>query len=350
MASRRSLPSARTDQPSSPTHAATASTPAGEGGPRRGRSSRGFQFVQYGGARGQQNRLMKIILKIILILVILSLGGCMSHTTESTPATGAPDATSAVVRYQVTDVDRAVGFYTERLGFALDLQSGTAFAMVSRGDLRLLLSGPGSSGARPLPDGRAQVAGGWNRVVLYVDDLAAIIDRLRAAGTPFRNDIERGVGGAQIQIEDPDGNPVELHEPSAESTPAAGAPDATSAVVRYQVTDVDRAVGFYTERLGFALDLQSGTAFAMVSRGDLRLLLSGPGSSGARPLPDGRAQVAGGWNRVVLYVDDLAAIIERLRAAGTPFRNDIERGVGGAQIQIEDPDGNPVELHEPSAG
>ncbi|AUX34134.1 MULTISPECIES: VOC family protein [Sorangium] len=158
---------------------------------------------------------MKIIRKIILILVIFSLGGCMSQTTEPTPDTGVPNATLAVVRYQVTDVDRAVLFYTERLGFALDMQSGTEFAAVSRGDLRLLLSGPGSSGARPMPDGRAQAAGGWNRVVLYVDDFAALIDRLRAAETPFRNDIERGVGGAQIQIEDPDGNPVELHEASA---------------------------------------------------------------------------------------------------------------------------------------
>ncbi|XYH99565.1 VOC family protein [Sorangium sp. So ce1128] len=289
-------------------------------------------------------------MKIILILVMLSLGGCMSDATKSTPAAADPAATSAVARYQVTDVDRAVRFYTERLGFALDLQAGTEFAAVSRGDLRLLLSGPGSSGARPMPDGRAQVAGGWNRVVLYVDDFAAIIDRLRAAGTPFRNDIERGTGGAQVQIEDPDGNPVELHEASEGSTSAAAGPAVTSAVVRYQVTDVDRAVRFYTERLGFALDLQAGTELAAVSRGDLRLLLSGPGSSGARPMPDGRAQVAGGWNRVVLYVDDFAAIIDQLRAAGTPFRNDIERGAGGAQVQIEDPDGNPVELHEASEG
>ncbi|WP_437589264.1 VOC family protein [Sorangium sp. So ce1000] len=159
---------------------------------------------------------MKIIRKIILILITLSLGGCMSDTTESTSATESPNATWAVVRYQVADVDGAVRFYTERLGFTLDMQAGTAFAAVSRGDLRLLLSGPGSSGARPMPDGRVQAAGGWNRIVLYVDDFAAIIERLRAAGTPFRNDIERGTGGAQIQIEDPDGNPVELHEAPAD--------------------------------------------------------------------------------------------------------------------------------------
>ncbi|MGK3993499.1 VOC family protein [Sorangium sp. So ce1024] len=151
-------------------------------------------------------------MKNILLLILLALGGCVSDDTESAAEPASPATTLAVVRYQVTDVDRAVHFYTERLGFALDLQAGTELAAVSRGDLRLLLSGPGSSGARPMPDGRAQGPGGWNRVVLYVDDLAEMIDRLRAAGTPFRNDIERGPGGTQIQIEDPDGNPVELHE------------------------------------------------------------------------------------------------------------------------------------------
>jgi glyoxylase I family protein len=121
---------------------------------------------------------------------------------------------------------------------------------------------------------------------------------------------------------------------------------ATSAVVRYQISDVDGAIRFYTERLGFTLDMRSGDAFARVSRGDLHLLLSGPGSSGSRPLPDGRRQAPGGWNRIVLDVDDLEATIARLRAAGTAFRNEVERGPGGTQIQIEDPDGNPIELHE----
>ncbi|WP_437927283.1 VOC family protein [Sorangium sp. So ce291] len=153
-------------------------------------------------------------MKIILLLVMLALGGCMSDDTKPTSAAAGAAATSAVARYQVTDVDRAVRFYTERLDFALDLQAGAEFAAVSRGDLHLLLSGPGSSGARPMPDGRAQVAGGWNRVVLYVDDFDTLLEQLRAAGTPFRNDIERGTGGAQVQIEDPDGNPVELHEAS----------------------------------------------------------------------------------------------------------------------------------------
>src|SRR5262245_22074557 len=123
-----------------------------------------------------------------------------------------------------------------------------------------------------------------------------------------------------------------------------------SAVVRYQVADVDRAVNFYRQRLGLQLEQQSGPAFAAVSRGELHLLLSGPGSSGSRPLPDGRRQQPGGWNRIVVYVDDLDAVIQSLRAAGVRFRNQIEAGPGGKQIQIEDPDGNPIELHQPPAG
>jgi glyoxylase I family protein len=124
-------------------------------------------------------------------------------------------------------------------------------------------------------------------------------------------------------------------------------PAADAAVVRYQVSDVERALTFYTERLGFEPELRGGPRFASVRRGNLTLLLSGPGSSGSRPLPDGRRQEPGGWNRLVLFVDDLGAEIEALRAAGVRFRNDIESGPGGKQIQIEDPDGNPIELHQP---
>jgi catechol 2,3-dioxygenase-like lactoylglutathione lyase family enzyme len=120
----------------------------------------------------------------------------------------------------------------------------------------------------------------------------------------------------------------------------------TAAVVRYQVTDVARSVAFYTNVLGFILELHAGAAFASVRRGDLRLLLGGPGSSGARPMPDGRRQEPGGWNRIVLYVDDLDAQISALAKAKVRFRNAIETGPGGRQIQIEDPDGNPIELHE----
>lgn len=119
---------------------------------------------------------------------------------------------NAVVRYQISDLGRAVTFYTGQLGFTLEQQAGP-IATVARGDLHLLLSGPKSSGARPMPDGRKQEPGGWNRLVLYVDDLAAWTDKLRKAGVTVRNDVEKGPGGSQILIEDPDGNPIELHEP-----------------------------------------------------------------------------------------------------------------------------------------
>ena len=118
------------------------------------------------------------------------------------------------VRYQVADVRRAIAFYTQTLGLNLDMQNLPAFGQVSLGGLKLILSGPGASGSRPMPDGRQQEPGGWNRVVLQVQDLRACIDHLKEAGLRFRNEMEEGPGGKQIQIEDPDGNPVELFEPA----------------------------------------------------------------------------------------------------------------------------------------
>ena len=118
------------------------------------------------------------------------------------------------VRYQVTDVARATAFYTGQLGFRLEHQQLPAFASVSLGHFRLLLSGPGASGSRPMPRGESQQPGGWNRVVLRVADLAARIDALKNAGVKFRNQMEAGPGGRQIQIEDPDGNAIELFEPA----------------------------------------------------------------------------------------------------------------------------------------
>jgi glyoxylase I family protein len=118
------------------------------------------------------------------------------------------------VRYQVKDVARAVAFYTQHLGFKLEHQQLPAFANVSLGDVQILLSGPGASGSRPMPNGEVQKPGGWNRVVLKVADLPACIDALKAAGIHFRNQMETGPGGRQIQIEDPDGNPIELFEPA----------------------------------------------------------------------------------------------------------------------------------------
>lgn len=122
----------------------------------------------------------------------------------------------------------------------------------------------------------------------------------------------------------------------------------SSVSVRYMIDDVPAALQFYTTVLGFTLEHDASPAFASVVRDGVRLLLSGEGSSGKRPLPDGRAQVPGGWNRVHLEVSDLAAEVERLRAAHVSFRTpDIVTGPGGAQVIIDDPSGNPVELFQP---
>lgn len=118
--------------------------------------------------------------------------------------------------------------------------------------------------------------------------------------------------------------------------------------VRYQVKDVSRAVNFYTEQLGFNLDRQNLPAFAQVSVGNLKLILSGPGASGSRKMPDGKQQEPGGWNRIILQVEDLPTVIEEMKKTGLPFRNEMEAGPGGKQIQLEDPDGNPIELFQPA--
>jgi len=119
--------------------------------------------------------------------------------------------------------------------------------------------------------------------------------------------------------------------------------------VRYIVDDVDAAIAFYNRHLGFHVELHPGPGFAMLSRGDLRLLLStptGPGGA-AQPMPDGRKPEPGGWNRIQLQVDDLVREVERLREAGAHFRNEIVAGFGGKQILLDDPAGNPIELFEP---
>lgn len=123
----------------------------------------------------------------------------------------APDPGAAVVRYHVQDVDRAVSFYTEHLGFSLKTKAGPV-ATIVRGDLHVLLSGPSASGSRPLPDGEQQTPGGWNRIVLYVDSIDNTISTLKDAHAHFRGELMSGPGGKQIQIEDLDGNPIELHE------------------------------------------------------------------------------------------------------------------------------------------
>lgn len=121
----------------------------------------------------------------------------------------------------------------------------------------------------------------------------------------------------------------------------------TTVNVRYMVDDVDAAVAFYTTHLGFTLNSSAAPAFADVTRGDLRLLLSGASSSAGRPMPDSRHPKPGGWNRIQLLFDDLEAEVARLRAVGAIFRNDIIKGPGGSQVLLEDPSGNVVELFQP---
>ena len=120
--------------------------------------------------------------------------------------------------------------------------------------------------------------------------------------------------------------------------------------VRYMVDDVEAAIDFYTTHFAFELRTSAAPAFADVTRGNLRLLLSGPKSSAGRPMPDGRVPEPGGWNRIHFIVDDLATEVERLRGAGVTFRNEVISGPGGQQILLEDPAGNPIELFQPAQG
>jgi glyoxylase I family protein len=140
------------------------------------------------------------------------------HGTQTTTDPSERVATSIEglwgVRYQVKDVRRSIEFYTRMLGFVLDFQKLPAFGQVSLGELKLILSGPGASGSRPMPDGRHQESGGFNRVVLHVRNLPGVIADLEQQGLHFRNEMEAGPGGRQIQLEDPDGNPIELFEPA----------------------------------------------------------------------------------------------------------------------------------------
>lgn len=161
-------------------------------------------------------RILQESLGALTFVCALTIGGGMTEAASAKSATQAArspgDPNVAVVRYQITNIERAVTFYTDVLDFKLEQRNGPVIAIVSRGPLMLILSGPESSGARPMPDGRKQEPGGWNRILLYVSDLDAQIQKLKKAGAHFRNTIEVGPGGRQIQIDDPDGNPIELHE------------------------------------------------------------------------------------------------------------------------------------------
>lgn len=138
------------------------------------------------------------------------------------------------------------------------------------------------------------------------------------------------------------------HQPRVRSADPWRPASTDDAVVRYQVADIDRATEFYTSRLGFRLEQRAGPV-AIVSRGALHLILSAPESSGSRPMADGQTQQAGGWNRIVLYVDEVESTVGQLRSAGVEIPNDIIAGPGGKQVQLADPDGNAVELHEAPA-
>lgn len=118
--------------------------------------------------------------------------------------------------------------------------------------------------------------------------------------------------------------------------------------VRYLVNDVSRSVAFYSQHLGFKVEYAQPPAFANLSLGPLQILISGPQASGSRPMPGGRHQEPGGYNRVVLRVKDLPSLVEGLKKTGLPLRNQMEVGPGGRQVQLEDPDGNPIELFEPA--
>jgi glyoxylase I family protein len=162
---------------------------------------------------------------LFLCFIVIVLGGYMSQPAKQSAeqsnqaGSSAGESQSFVkslwgVRYQVKDVNRSVDFYTNQLGLKLDIKNLPAFAQVSVGNLKLILSGPGASGSRKMPDGQQQEPGGWNRIILQVDDLPARIEMLKKAGLRFRNEMEVGPGGKQIQLEDPDGNPIELFEPA----------------------------------------------------------------------------------------------------------------------------------------
>jgi catechol 2,3-dioxygenase-like lactoylglutathione lyase family enzyme len=158
-------------------------------------------------------RLRRTLVSLALGLLANCANGGHTMTKASSSQHGifVPSANAAVVRYLTDDAERTIAFYTQHLGFSVTQRSGP-IAVISRGELHLLLSGAASSGARPMPDGRKQEPGGWNRIVLYVDSIEATIAALKQANARFRNQIEVGPGGKQILVDDPDGNPIELHE------------------------------------------------------------------------------------------------------------------------------------------
>ncbi len=189
-------------------------------------------------------------------------------------------------------------------------------------------------------------------IVIAVDDIKESMKKVAETGGKVLGEPMEIPGiGQYVSFFDTEGNRVSMLQPAPRM--AVSEKEQQSFVlglwgVRYQVKDVSRSVEFYTKQLGLKLDQQTLPAFAQVSIGDLKLILSGPGASGSRHMPDGRHQEPGGWNRVVLQVADLPGRIQQMKQAGFHFRNQMEVGPGGKQIQLEDPDGNPIELFEPA--
>jgi glyoxylase I family protein len=159
---------------------------------------------------------LKIVAACCLAAFALAGLARQSASADDPDQDKTPGFRAVAIRYQVKDVDASIDFYTKHLGFKVEAQfgAGAPFGSVSNGPFVIWLSGPKSSGSRPLPDGRNQGPGGWNRLALEVEDLPARVAELQKAGLRFRNEIVEGPGGKQIQLEDPDGNPIELFEPA----------------------------------------------------------------------------------------------------------------------------------------
>ena len=203
------------------------------------------------------------------------------------------------VRYIVDDIEVASKFYTTHLGFFVKFHQAPGFAILTRGNLDLLLNQPGVAGranGRPMGVYLSRAAG--TAFKSRLPDIAREVANLREAGPRFRNAIVTGQGGKQVLAEDPSGNPVELFEPGSQEGESDNekAPAFRATAIRYQVKDVDCSIAFYTKHLGFNLERKSGTAFASISNGQVVLWLSGPESSGSRPMPDGRKQEPGAWS------------------------------------------------------
>ena len=263
------------------------------------------------------------------------------------------DRSLITVMLAVKDAPAAVAWYKRALG-ATELWNLGSVAGLEVQGAPFLVGEPESNGwEAPAVLGMPSA-----RVEVFCDDPDALVERAIEEGAegkrdPIRNhDMPWGVH-RQGGFVDPFGHVWLVGDKSPLrplTTARTGGKNVAKVQVRYVVRDVEAAIVFYTERLGFHLDMHPAPPFAMLSRGELRLVLSAPNPSagGGRPMPDGTEQTPGGWNRFAVQVEDLAATVLALRQAGARFRNDVVTGVGGKQIIVEDPSGNPVELFQPT--